>query len=421
MPTVVGTGFPKGSPGNSDPVTGKRRRDKATTAATPTAVHSALTFASDVAAKLKRDLTAEETAQIMSAIQQGKIKLSVSADEWKTSVQITAEQFDPLGALAFDKPNATTNVEAQSVELKRLIKEDAKFLEKLDKFTTMSDKKFGEYGQPIIESMGKARGQAVEHLKEERRIYRENLPFFYEVKMRLLNPKYRPDLAGEKGRTIKDNLRNFGAADWRDFRAKYIAYSLSQADQLIADWIKDAKLLPETTAQTGTGTAAGKGAGAQPETTTETTKAQKRIDAKAARTAYKADQYDHLIGLMTNAPKDATAEKIIQTVQAEAQHQYEQMSEEEAKAIKVPKIVKESTVEKLGIRIAKIVVTLGNRADVSAKAREAVALSFDLLRAAGIAKVGKIEVPAKPEAAEAPNGKKAPSAAAAKSEESKAS
>jgi hypothetical protein len=431
MPTVVKTGFPKGSPGDSDPVTGKRKRSKATTAVKPTpataAVHSALTFASDVAAKLKRDLTAEETAQIMTAIQQGTIKLSVGADEWNTSVQITAEQFDPLGGLGLIDtlpPMATNNVEGQSAELKRLIRDDAKFLEKLDKFAKMTDKDLGDYGRPIIEKMGKHRTQAIDHLKAERKLFRENLAFWYETKMRLLNPKFRPDLAGAKGRSVEDNLRNFGAADWTDCRAKYVAYSLSQADQLIADWVRDAKLLPEAAARIGTGTAAAKGAGAQPETE-PTTAPPNRLDAKAAkaaRTAYKADRYDDLVGLLVKVTKDMPAEKVLQTVQRQAKYEYEQLSEEEAKKLRKPLVlVKESTVERLGIQIAKIVVTLGNRADVSAKAQEAVALSFDLLRAAGITKVGKIEVPAKPETAEAPNGKKAASAAAAKSEESKAS
>jgi hypothetical protein len=74
----------------------------------------------------------------------------------------------------------------------------------------MPDKDFGDHGRPIIEKMGKHRGQAIDHLKAERKIYRENLPFFYEVKMRLLNPKFRPDLAGAKGRSVEDNLKHFG-------------------------------------------------------------------------------------------------------------------------------------------------------------------------------------------------------------------
>jgi hypothetical protein len=149
-------------------------------------------------------------------------------------------------------------------------------------------------------------------------------------------------------------------------------------------------------------------------------KGGKELDRKAVSQAHRAEIADKLIGLLNNAPKDASAEQILKTAQIVSQHEFENLSEEEQAKCKPVKIVVPNTVEKLGIKIAKIVVTLGD--PESAKVQEAVALSFELLRAAGITKVGKIEVPsAKHEAAEAPNGKKVASVAAAKAEESKAS
>jgi hypothetical protein len=81
-----------------------------------------------------------------------------------------------------------------------------------------------------------------------------------------------------------------------------------------------------------------------------------QIDMKAARNAYLAGRYEAMVGLLCNAPKDAKPEEIIATMQAEAQHAYEGLTEEEAKKIKVPKLVKESPRERDDKVIRRIAV-----------------------------------------------------------------
>lgn len=64
-----------------------------------------------------------------------------------------------------------------------------------------------------------------------------------------------------------------------------------------------------------------------------------RLDMKGAANAHYADRYLSMVGLLTNAPKDATPQEIFETLRAEAQSAYEDLDAELAKKIKVPKLV----------------------------------------------------------------------------------
>ena len=121
----ITTGAKPPTNGEVEPATGKRKRGGTTTtkqnpqqqeggAPLPPG-YSAVALAQDVAPLLKRELTAEETAKIMTAVQEGKVKLSVSAEEWK-------EQARTLGA----KPMGKEDVDRVLREIEEATKREAK-------------------------------------------------------------------------------------------------------------------------------------------------------------------------------------------------------------------------------------------------------------------------------------------------------
>ena len=65
-------------------------------------------------------------------------------------------------------------------------------------------------------------------------------------------------------------------------------------------------------------------------------KKQQRLDDEAADNAYYADRYFDLLGILLNAPQDATAEDIIGKMKAEAELAHQSLTGEQAKRIKVP-------------------------------------------------------------------------------------
>jgi hypothetical protein len=69
-------------------------------------------------------------------------------------------------------------------------------------------------------------------------------------------------------------------------------------------------------------------------------KKQRRLDDKAADNAYYAKRYFDLLGILLNAPKDATAEDIIGKMKAEAELAHRSLTGEQAKRIKVPRFPK---------------------------------------------------------------------------------
>jgi hypothetical protein len=116
----------------------------------------------------------------------------------------------------------------------------------------MKDAELGEVIKKPTERINKLFGSAIAHeskAKEERRLaqkeFNENLAYYYEVKQRLLNPKYRPDLNTGHERTEEDNLKNFGAKDWQEFNQKCTAYSLQHANAKLKEFAKSQGLLTD--------------------------------------------------------------------------------------------------------------------------------------------------------------------------------
>ena len=116
----------------------------------------------------------------------------------------------------------------------------------------MKDAELGDIIKKPTERINKWFGSAVAHesqAKEERRLaqkeFNENLAYYYEVKQRLLNPKYRPDLNTGHERTEEDNLKNFGAKDWQQFDEKCTAYSLQHANAKLKEFAKSQGLLTD--------------------------------------------------------------------------------------------------------------------------------------------------------------------------------
>jgi hypothetical protein len=65
-----------------------------------------------------------------------------------------------------------------------------------------------------------------------------------------------------------------------------------------------------------------------------------QLDMKEATNAHYADRYLSMIGLLTNAPKDASPQEIIATMREEAETAYEELDAEMAQKIRVPTLVK---------------------------------------------------------------------------------
>lgn len=116
----------------------------------------------------------------------------------------------------------------------------------------MKDDQLGELIKKPTERINEWFGSAVAHerqAKEERRLaqkeFNAHLAYYYEVKQRLLNPKYRPDLNTGHERTEEDNLKNFGAKDWQEFNEKCMAYSLQHANAKLKEFAKSQGLLTD--------------------------------------------------------------------------------------------------------------------------------------------------------------------------------
>jgi hypothetical protein len=450
--------------GNGEtPPLGKRKKGEQHEHGRP--VRSAQQFGADVALKLGRAITNEELATIMSRVQESRIRLAVDDADWQKAVLSIAEEFDPLLGIAIDKPSTAVRDKAAGVgltqaeraqaadlklqqqfpkanlkEVKGLIKLDPRFLEQLNEFAEMTDEALGKMARPVIEQMSKHNAAAQLEHEKEKQLFRDNLPMFFDIKMRLLDPKYRPDLAGAEGRSVEANLKHYGAANWVDFHAQYVAYSLSQADKLLKAWHDETKRLSD-----GTLDGAGKGEGegkkeGEGEVEEKNKRREKELNAKEVQTAYKADLTDKLLGLLNNSPKGTPAEQIIQKVQALAQYEFEALTPEEQDKCKMPKIkLPTNTVEKLGIEMAKFVFGRIGKGYSDAQREELDDLATVILQAAGVEKVGKTPVPAKITDAEAatdaaaiaaakaanatvaPTAKAAASASEPKADEAKAS
>jgi hypothetical protein len=411
MPSTGATPSPED--GGANPATGKRRRGTSKKQGQASQqqqqeaaakAHTLLNFAQEVALLLKRELTTGEMNAIATAVQAGKIKLMTDGEEWQKQVKAQAESLDPLGLLnalpplapPTEKGKAQQAVEALKrqfpgasiKEVMALMKTDSDFLAHLEQYAKVPDAELGRIGQDtFIRQMDAHVATAKAEQEMARKIFRDNLAYFWEVKMRLISRKYRPDLVTEKGRTMQDKLDNFHASDWSEYCEKFLGYGLAQADNLLREWRKEVKLLGSDILTGGTD------AGTDDTTTTtdDTSKtkgggkAGKELDRKAVQTAYKADLTDKLLGMFCNPPKGASAEEIVKKVQAVAQYEFEGLSPEEQEKCKAPRIkVPTNTVENIGIRIAKELWKRSNQESLAPQTLlDLAGLSYRLLQAAG--------------------------------------
>jgi hypothetical protein len=179
----------------------------------------------------------------------------------------------------------------------------------------MKDVQLGKLIKKPTERINKLFGSAVAHesqAKEERRLaqreFNTHIAYYYEVKQRLLNPKYRPDLNTGQERTEEDNLNNFGAKDWQEFNQKCMAYSLQHANAKLKEFAKSQGLLTDDGENIDDGeTEHGEGGNLPEPRRTEDPTAQKR--------------YEHIataaMSLATENPEDEVAKQIL----AAAEHQ----------------------------------------------------------------------------------------------------
>lgn len=116
----------------------------------------------------------------------------------------------------------------------------------------MTDAELGHAIQKPTATINRRIGQAEAHDRRAHELrfiaqqdFVENIAYYYEAKQRLLNPGYRSDLNGGKNRSVEENLRNFGAADWSSFVASCKAYSLQHCDRKLRSFAKANGLLTD--------------------------------------------------------------------------------------------------------------------------------------------------------------------------------
>ena len=160
----------------------------------------------------------------------------------------TAPVVAGAGATTTESQSITvTNQTSEVLQRSAMSPEEKQYLDAIG----MKDDQLGELIKKPTERINKWFGSAVAHesqAKEERRLaqqeFNAHLAYYYEVKQRLLNPKYRPDLNTGQGRTEENNL-NFGAKDWQQFNANCMAYSLQHANAKLKAFAKAQGLLTD--------------------------------------------------------------------------------------------------------------------------------------------------------------------------------
>jgi hypothetical protein len=179
----------------------------------------------------------------------------------------------------------------------------------------MKDVQLGKLIKQPTERINKLFGSAVAHesqAKEERRLaqkeFNANLAYYYEVKQRLLNPKYRPDLNTGQERTEEDNLKNFGAKDWQEFNQKCMAYSLQHANAKLKEFAKAQGLLTDDGDNID-------------DAETEDTEREDRPEPRRTEDPTAQKRYEHIataaMSLATENPEDEVSKQIL----AAAEHQ----------------------------------------------------------------------------------------------------
>jgi hypothetical protein len=161
----------------------------------------------------------------------------------------TAPVVAGAGATTTESQSITvTNQTSEVLQRSAMSSEEKQYLDAIG----MKDDQLGELIKKPTERINKWFGSAVAHesqAKDERRLaqkeFNTHIAYYYEVKQRLLNPKYRPDLNTGHERTEEDNLRNFGAKDWQQFNQKCMAYSLQHANAKMKEFAKSQGLLTD--------------------------------------------------------------------------------------------------------------------------------------------------------------------------------
>jgi hypothetical protein len=109
------------------------------------------------------------------------------------------------------------------------------FDKQLEEFAQLNDEEFGKLQQPIAKQGTELTDNLLRAVAAKRKHFNEHIAMFWEVKQRLtLAARWRSDLQGNQNRTVDTNKKNFGAADWAEYREKFVVYSLSAADKKLA-------------------------------------------------------------------------------------------------------------------------------------------------------------------------------------------
>jgi len=268
-------------------------------------------------------------------------------------------------------------------EYNRLKKHYPDFDAKLAEVAVLSDEALGNLQRPITIKMVEHGESALKRIADCRKLFKDNIAMFWDIKQRITNPRWRSDVKGNENRTAESNKTHFGASDWTEYREKYISFSQSHADTLLREFEHDLKGLSD-------GHVIASVNGAAAETAKKNGKMgggrEKKIDPAALKNAYYADRYKEVIALMTKKPKDAKPEEVLALIEANAICAYEDMDADEAKSLRVPK-PQRTRVEKIGIAIAKVIarnVEIGRKVPRSSSIGwKLFDLASDLLKAVG--------------------------------------
>lgn len=245
-------------------------------------------------------------------------------------------------------------------ECNRLKKHYPDFDAKLAEVADLSDEALGNLQRPITKKMVEHGESALKQIADCRKLFKDNIAMFWDIKQRITNPRWRSDVKGNENRTAESNKTHFGACDWTEYREKYISYSQSQADTLLREFEHDLNGLSDGLVIASVNEAAAETAQKNGKSGSGRTG---KIDAQALKNAYYADRYKEVIALVTNKPKDTKPEELLALIEANAVCAYEDMDADEAKSLRVPK-PQRTKVEKMGIVIAKVIarnVDLGRK------------------------------------------------------------
>ena len=161
---------------------------------------------------------------------------SVSAD-------VTARKEGAVDPRAAGEPSQ--EVTPVNSELQWLRANFDDFDKQLETFAKLDDEEFGKRQRPIAEEGTKLTDGVLRAIAAKRKHFNEHIALFWEVKQRLtLAARWRSDLQGNQNRTAETNKKNFGAADWAEYRENFVVYSLSAADKKLDAFVQTIKSEP---------------------------------------------------------------------------------------------------------------------------------------------------------------------------------